>query len=423
MPSLITAPGRLFTGPDSELDGAPGAPSVWRLLVGNGLGPGLPPLWLGITIFGLIWLVALVGLARHPDRRTVLAAWITAVVAFGMAIVLSRLVVSVPPVGAEVRPWVGAYLLVGFGALILGGGVGVDGLSTSMKERSFSWLQPMTVLAGVLVGLVSIGAAAWWVLAGASGPIERTRLDAIPPYVLNAMTTEARPRVLAIDLSDGTAHYSVLADDLVRLGDADRGLAFGGSATARTAVDDLVVRLVAGTADSDIVPQLSDLGIGYIWVTGATDDVTSRIDNTPGLGVASGNDQGTVWELEPAVSRAVIAGPDAVSPVGGSAGDGPGRRRRPTATDRRGGRSALAGRARRPPAGTGRRRLAAGVQPAARGRIADLSSCRRSPAGWSPVRVWCCWSPPSWPLPAVRRPEVRDPTRSARRAATLSETV
>ena len=68
----------------------------------------------------------------------------------------------------------------------------------------------MTVLAGVLVGLVSIGGAAWWVLAGATGPIERTRLDAIPPYVLNAMTTEAKPRVLAIDLSDGTARYSVL---------------------------------------------------------------------------------------------------------------------------------------------------------------------------------------------------------------------
>ena len=242
----------------------------------------------------------MVGLIRHPDRRAVLAAWITALVAFGMAIVLSRLVVSIPPVGVEVRPWVGAYLLVGFGALILGGGVGVDGLSTSIKRRSFSWLQPMTVLAGVLVGLVSIGAAAWWVLAGANGPIERTRLDAIPPYVLNAMTTEARPRVLAIDLSDGTARYSVLADDLVRLGDADRGLAFGGSVTARVAVDDLVVRLVAGTADSDIGPQLSDLGIGYIWVTGASDDVTSRIDNTPGLGVASGNDQGTVWQLDPA---------------------------------------------------------------------------------------------------------------------------
>ena len=63
----------------------------------------------------------------------------------------------------------------------------------------------------------------WWVLAGAHGPIERSRLDAIPPYVMNAMKSDARPRLLAIDLIDGTARYSVLADDHLRLGDADRG--------------------------------------------------------------------------------------------------------------------------------------------------------------------------------------------------------
>ena len=88
------------------------------------------------------------------------------------------------------------------------------------------------------------------------------------------MKPDARPRLLAIDLSDGTARYSVLADDQQRLGDADRGFTFGGSVSAREQVDDLVVRLVAGTADSDINPQLTNLGIGYVWVTGQT--MTSR---------------------------------------------------------------------------------------------------------------------------------------------------
>ena len=105
--------------------------------------------------------------------------------------------------------------------------------------------------------------------------------------------------------------------------------------SAREQVDDLVVRLVAGTADSDIAPQLGELGIGYLWVTGAGEDVTSRIDNTPGLGTASGNEQGTVWQLQPAVApgragrrgrrRWRSAGP----PV-----DRTGRRRRPAAADR-----------------------------------------------------------------------------------------
>ena len=94
-----------------------------------------------------------------------------------MAVVLSRLVVSVPPAGTEVRPWVGSYLLLGFAALIVSGGMGLDGFSADVKERSFSWLQPATVVAGIAVCLISVGGAVWWVLAGAHGPIERSRLS------------------------------------------------------------------------------------------------------------------------------------------------------------------------------------------------------------------------------------------------------
>ena len=113
-PTLISAPGRLFVGPDSALAGVTPAAPAWQLLLGRDVGPGLPPLWVGAVIFGVIWLVALLGLARRPARRAVLAAWAAALVALGMAVVLSRLVVAVPPAGTEVRPWVGSYLLLGF---------------------------------------------------------------------------------------------------------------------------------------------------------------------------------------------------------------------------------------------------------------------------------------------------------------------
>ena len=311
----------------------PAAPA-WQLLLGRDVGPGLPPLWVGAVIFGVIWLIALLGLARRPARRAVLAAWAAALVALGMAVVLSRLVVAVPPAGTEVRPWVGSYLLLGFAALIISGGMGLDGFSMDMKERSFSWLQPASVLAGIAVCLVSVGGAVWWVLAGAHGPIERSRLNAIPPYVMNAMKSDARPRLLAIDLIDGTARYAVLADDHVRLGDADRGFTYGGSVSAREQVDDLVVRLVAGTADSDINPQLTDLGIGYVWVTGANEDIKARIDNTPGLGTASGNERGIVWKLEPAVARTVLVDGSSRAAHRSAAG-GSARRRAGTAASHR----------------------------------------------------------------------------------------
>jgi hypothetical protein len=419
-PTLISSPGRLFVGPDSVLGGVTTAVPVWHLLLGREVGPGLPPLWVGAVVFSVIWILALLGLARRPARRAVLAAWAAALVALGMAVLLSRLVVSVPPVGIDVRPWVGSYLLLGFAALIIGAGMGLDGFSLDIKERSFSWLQPAAVLAGIAVYLVSVGGAVWWVLAGAQGPIERSRLDAIPPYVMNAMKSDARPRLLAIDLSDGTARYSVLADDHLRLGDADRGFTFGGSVAAREQVDDLVVRLVAGTADSDINPQLTDLGIGYVWVTGANEDITARIDNTPGLGTASGNERGIVWKLEPAVARTVIADGAARLPVG-----------TPPAPV---------------PAGTPERKLQIGEAADLRWR-AELDGQTLVPVAdeWQQVFALPAtsgtvtyalpavmpWLLPVQGLvilvaavlaaPAIRRPEVRDPAKTARRAATLSE--
>jgi len=419
-PTVISTPGRLFVGPDSALAGVTQAAPVWQLMLGRDVGPGLPPLWVGGVIFGIIWLVALLGLARRPARRAVLAAWAGALVAFGMAVVISRLVVSVPPAGTEVRPWVGSYLLLGFAALILGAGLGLDGFSTDMKVRSFSWLQPATVLAGIAVCLISVGGAVWWVLAGAHGPIERSRLNAIPPYVMNAMKSDARPRLLAIDLSDGTARYSVLADDYPRLGDADRGFTFGGSVSAREQVDDLVVRLVAGTADSDINQQLTSLGIGYVWVTGANDDSKARIDNTPGLGAASGNERGIVWKLEPAVARTVVVDGSTRLPIGS-----------PPAPV---------------PAGNQQRQLQLGESADMRWR-AELDGRTLAPVanGWQQVFALpgdggtVTYMLPSlmpWLLPfqglvllvagvlaapAIRRPEVRDPAKTARRAATLSE--
>ena len=363
-PSLILAPGRILVGPDAALQGAPAAPEVWQLLLGREVGPGLPPLWVAAVVFGVVWAIALAGLVRRTQHKLVVAGWVTALLALAMAVVLSRLVVHVPPLGAEVRPWTGPYLLMAFGALLLGGAVGIDGFSRDIKRRSFSWLQPLAVLAGLAVALVTVGGAAWWVWAGVRGPVDRVSLEALPPYVRNAMVSESRARVLALDLSGSTARFSVLADRQLRLGDADRGGTFGGSALAQQQAQDLVVRLVAGTADSDIAPQLADLGVGYLWVRGAGEEERARIDNTPGLGAASGTDEGTVWQVEPPVSRSVVVDAGRAHPGDCSAVGSARRFRGPAAPARRGRGPSLAGHARRPAARQRRRRVAAGLRPA-----------------------------------------------------------
>jgi hypothetical protein len=155
-------------------------------------------------------------------------------------------------------------------------------------------------------------------------------------------------------------------------------------------------------------------------VTGANEDIKARIDNTPGLGTASGNERGIVWKLEPAVARTVL--------IDGSSRLAVGRPPAPV------------------PAGGQERQLQIGESADVRWRAELDSRTLASVAdGWQQVFAVPAdggtvtfalpslmpWLLPAQGLvllvagvlaaPAIRRPEVRDPAKTARRAATLSE--
>ena len=398
-PSLVLAPGRFFVGPDAAATSVPAAPPVWHLLLGREAGPGLPPLWLGAVLFGIIWIVALVGLFRRPRRPLVLAAWLTALIGFSASIVLSRLVVAVPPVGTEARPWTGVYLLIGFAALVLAAAAGIDGVAAGIRGRSFSWVQPTAVAGAVLVGLTTLAGAGWWLWAGADGPISRVRDDALPPYVRVAMQSPARVRTLALELDGDRARYSVLADDLFRLGEADRGFSFGGSIRANAEVETVVLRLAAGTADSDIVPALRDLGISYVWVSGATEAQRSKIDNTPGLGAASGNLDTIVWQVQPPTTRESVV--EGVLRIGEPADP----------------------RWRAERAGTTLAPVTVGWQQGFRlpdSAPGDVDVSLASPLRWLLLGQGLVLAVGAvLAAPGIRRAEVRDPTKTARRAAAV----
>lgn len=302
-PTVIGQLGRLFTGPDPALEGTAVAASGWELLLGRDGGAGLPPLWLGAIVFGAFWAVGLAGLFRSFRRRAVIAGWLVGLVCLAVAVLFSRLLVAVPTLATETRPNVGFYLLLGFGALILAGGIGVDGFTKDLGAQSFSIAQPLSVLAGLVAALVCLLGAGWWVLAGATGPISRTDLGAIPPYIADAQAGPSKIRTLAIDMSGGSADFSVIEEDQVRLGDAERGFAFGGSQQFSDEVADVVARLVSGSGDTQLAADLADLGINYVWIGGSNDDVRTRITNTPGIAGASGSEEGTVWQLEQPTSK------------------------------------------------------------------------------------------------------------------------
>ncbi|WP_152363369.1 glycosyltransferase [Microlunatus speluncae] len=414
-PSLITSWGRVLVGPDAALTGVGDASRVWELLIGRPAGAGLPPLWLSALVFGLIWLLAVVAIGRRPRSYTVISAWSTGGLALAMAIIVSRLVVNLPPIGDQARPWSGVYLLLGFAALLLAAGVGLDGWAGELGDRSFSWIQPASVLAGVLIGAVTVTAGVWWMVGGATGPISRQPLNALPPYVQNAMSSASQVRVLAIDAGGEDLRYSVVDEDQTRLGDADRGYALAGSADARNQATDLVMRLVAGTGDADVAPELGRLGVGYVWVTGADEAELALIANTPGLGAASGNFRGTVWQVEPPVSRAVIVDGKTRTPVPPGATTiepgGPDRRLEIGEPSDWRWRATLDGVPLAPVDGGWQQAF---LLPERGGRL----EYQLPTATWLLALQGLALAVAAiLAAPAIRRPEVRDPAKSARRAA------
>jgi GT2 family glycosyltransferase len=409
--------GRLLSGPDAALTMPGPAAAAWQLLLGRETGPGLPPLALSIALVGVIWLTAFAALVREPRDRVVLAGWITAVVALGTAVVVSRLIVQVPPAGAETRPWTGSLLLIGFAALLLAAGTGLDGLAGQVQARSFSWVQPAVVLSGVLALVVTLTGCAWWVTAGLAGPIERQSLAAVPPYVRSAMVAPSGVRVLAIELRGRRAQYAVLYDEQLRWGDADRGFAFGAATEPVQRTRDLTLRLVAGSADEGIATELRDLGIGYVWVRGAGLVEQARIDNTPGLGAASELGRVVIWPVEGVTTRAAVVSTDGERTAVGSTGTvlpagSPARQLRlAEAADRRWW-ATLDGRELTPVPLDWQQGFVVG------GRSGELRYGLRTPASWLlVVQGLLLVVVVVLAAPAIRRPEVRDPTRAARRSA------
>ena len=306
-PAVLNGWTRLFVGPDAGLGGVAVGP-VWQLLLGLTPGAGTPILWVAAIFFGTLWLWGLLGVALRPAAPAVWAAIGTALAAFALAVLLSRQLATTLPQGTRVRPEPVALLLIGFAALVYAGALGLDLVPAALGRRSFGLAHLGTLLVvAVTVAAVGTGAV-WWAMLGAHGPVHRESGSTLAPYLRNAMNSPARTRVLAIRIEGPSMSWSLIAGDQLRLGDADRGLAFGGSGTMQQHTRGVVARLVAGNGDEQVADDLAGLAVGHVWVTGASEEQKSRINNTPGLGTASGDEIATVWTVPQTTGRWVVTG-------------------------------------------------------------------------------------------------------------------
>jgi hypothetical protein len=137
----------------------------------------------------------------------------------------------------------------------------------------------------------------------------------LPPFVRNAQVSDTPGRTFALEFTAEQVGWSLLQDDMPRLGDAERGLVFSGDAEATRLAGSVATRLASGTADDSLLADLRTLGVSYIWLRGGEAGHRLAISNTPGLGVGTSDGDTTVWPV-PGSSRAVVVSADQRTSVG-----------------------------------------------------------------------------------------------------------
>lgn len=312
-PRLLADPGRLLVGADPATMPAGTAPDAIDVLLGAAHLPATPLWWSAVAI-GLLWLVGLVGAvrSRQLDAFTRIALLVVALVPPVIAVLASRFVVDVAGVGVRLEPT--GWLLVGlFGLLALAAhGIGrrperlVDDSADDLADRA-RLLRERSLL-GMAAAVALIACAAWWVVGGTE--LLSRGASVLPSYVTGVQDSTRATRTLLVDLSSGTAHFNTASASSPTWGDAETPLL----STDEQAADLLrqaAQQFAQGQPSDDLAARLRTLGIGHVWLRGATPDALTQLSSAPQLGMATVDAETVVFTVTTQPSRALLRTGDA----------------------------------------------------------------------------------------------------------------
>ncbi|MFF8291196.1 glycosyltransferase family 2 protein [Streptomyces sp. NPDC016309] len=296
--SLLTDPAALFR--EAGMVVGTGEASPLDLL---GASPGGPRTVGGLVLIGLV-LAALAALLRAERRFAIRTAWVAAVAALVLAVLVNG--------SGGGSGWAGPATLVYGAALLAAGMLGAEGGRTRVASQSFGWRQPVAVLIALAAAAGPVVAAAGWMIGGAAGPLERRDPVQVPAFVAEESDTRDQPRTLVLGgATAAEVPYTLVRGSGARLGDAELTAAGGGDAR----LDKVVANLVAGSG-ADQTDQLSGFAIRYVLVRdGAPRQMSRVLDATPGLTRLSQLDGSALWRVDRQVARATIV-------PGGNGGNG-----------------------------------------------------------------------------------------------------
>ena len=285
VPSYVRNPARALLTPEPMLTPAP---LSWQMLFARPMDSGLPPLWVSLTLFSVLWLGALVVMAQVSWHRWVALAGAASI---AVGILLSR--ASVPVAVTSTHPDPSPWLLIGFAGLLFCVLSWMDQTFGSLEGRDFGGKQALVgFLSLLLIGAFLIGCG-WSAWAGMS-QVTRGSGTVIPEY-LAQNEIQLDTGTLIIDSSSRGWNLRYSGQTFWGQGSYVDGPA--SNTAAEEILERVVARALAGRSDDTVSKELSAFGVSTVLVLNPSTDTMTALDATSGFQRTTAGGGVEIWSI------------------------------------------------------------------------------------------------------------------------------
>ena len=318
---LLASPSAFFLEAGLSRPGlaAPGLRAGSLLLLSPG-GPGLPPVW---VTAGLV-LPAFGALLARRRMPLVYAGWSIALSGLLIALVISRLRVTLAPGGPAVSPWPGIAVAIAAVGLLLAATPLIEAAGHPLRRAAdliagrtprTDWRALATLAGFAVAASAPVLAAGYWLAGGVGGTVTAVGPQVLPAFVAASSAGPDRNRTLVLRQEGGALSYTVLRDTDPVLGEPELTEA---SAATRALAGVVASLAAAGSGDAgDTGQALGQFDIGYVLLPAPVDQsLAQQLDAAAGLQPLTMAPAYDLWQVSGTVARArVVTSDGTVVPV------------------------------------------------------------------------------------------------------------
>ena len=286
VPSFVHNLSRFFLTPEPMLTSS--VPVTWQMLFARPVDVGLPPLWISLALFSVVWLGGLVAMAQSTWHRWCALAGVASI---GIGIWLARLTLSVTI--ATVNPDPSPWFLVGFALLLYSFLSWMDNTLALMEGRDFGGTQALVAFLSLLTVCGFLLGSGWAAYAGMS-EVQRGPGVQIPEY-LAQNEIQLDTATLIVDASSRTWNLRTSGQTLWGQGSYAEGPISSNGAVDM--LEQIVARAIAGRPDDTVTTELSMFGVSAVVVMDPSPDTITALDTTAGFQRATSTGQIQVWTV------------------------------------------------------------------------------------------------------------------------------